>query len=142
MAFREKIAWLTLGAMLIAYTVYFTLLGIATEHGAPPLMTMIGLFAAVTLAQLVIVSVIAAVLAIAARREAQEAADERDRAIARRSANIAYYVLMTGAILAGVVMPFYALRWQIINAALIALVVAETVRLVIIVASYRRGWHG
>ena len=142
MAFREKIAWLTLGAMLIAYTIYFTLLGIATAHGAPPLMTMIGLFAAVTLGQLVIVSAIAAVLAIAARREAQEAADERDRAIARRGANIAYYGLMTGVILAGVVMPFYAPRWQIINAALIALVVAETVRLVIIVASYRRGWDG
>ncbi|MGJ3647181.1 hypothetical protein ACLB0R_01735 [Sphingomonas sp. GlSt437] len=142
MAFREKIAWLTLLAMVVAYSIYFSLLAAATRNGAPPLLKMLGLFGAVTLTQLIIVTVVAAILAIGAHREAQAAADERDRAIARRSANIGYYVLMVGVIVAGVVMPFYAPAWQIINASLVALVMAEAVRHVIIIASYRRGWHG
>ena len=81
-------------------------------------------------------------LAIRARREAQAKPDERDRAIARRGASVAYFVLMAGMILVGVVMPFGDPRWKIINAALLSLVIAEATRHVLVILSYRRGWHG
>jgi hypothetical protein len=142
MAFREKIAWLTLGAMLVAYGVYFSLLAMAAQGGEPPLLRMLGLFAAVTVGQVVFVIIASVVLATQSRGEAQAPPDERDRAIARRGTSVAYFVLMVGMILVGVVMPFGAPGWKIINAALFALVVAESVRYGLVVISYRRGWHG
>lgn len=142
MAFREKLAWLTLAAMLITYSIYFLLLAQLAAAGEPPLLRILTLFAAVTIPQAIIVAIAAIVLALSAKREAQARPDERDRGIARRGAAAAYYALMIGIIFAAVVMPFYAPRWHIITAALLALVLAETIRLGTVVLSYRRGWHG
>lgn len=143
MAFREKTAWLTLLCMGVAYGVYFGWVGQALAQGATPHpLAMLAWFALVTGVQVLAIILGSIALALHARREAQARADERDRAIARRGASIGYYVLMTGTILVGVVMPFSEPGWKIINAALLALVLAETVRYATIVASYRRGWHG
>ncbi len=145
MAFREKIAWVTLGSMLVAYTVYFTLLATVFDPTAPErpqTVQMLLLFGGVTIAQVIVVIVATSVLAIRAHREAQAKPDERDRAIAQRGASVAYFVLMVGMILVGVVMPFSEPSWKIINAALLSLVIAEATRYVLIIASYRRGWHG
>lgn len=142
MAFKEKLAWVTLGSMLIAYGAYFTKLTSAARAGPPPMMNMLIWFAGITIAQVIAIAIVTAVLAILAQREANAPADERDRAIARRAGNSAYYVLMVGVILVGVVMPFSEPAWKIINAALLSLVVAEAVRYILIILSYRRGWHG
>ncbi|HEX7657034.1 MAG TPA: hypothetical protein VF404_08545 [Sphingomonas sp.] len=142
MAFKEKLAWVTLGSMLIAYGAYFAKLASAARAGAPPMMNMLIWFAGITIAQVIAIAIVTAVLAILAQREANAPADERDRAIARRAGNSAYYVLMVGVILVGVVMPFSEPAWKIINAALLSLVVAEAVRYILIILSYRRGWHG
>lgn len=69
-------------------------------------------------------------------------ADERDRAIGRRSAASAYYVLLVGMILVGIVMPLEYAGLRLVNAALAAIVSAEMFRFAITVLSYRRGWHG
>jgi uncharacterized membrane protein len=145
MAYREKLAWVTLGSMLIAYTIYFSLLAAKFDPAAPqPRQTiqMLALFGAVTVVQAIVVAVASAVIAIRARRAGEDKADERDRAIARRGTSVGYYVLMVGMILVGVVMPFTDPRWKIINAALLAVVIAEVVRYILIISSYRRGWHG
>lgn len=142
MAFKEKLAWVTLGSMLIAYGAYFAKLASAARAGPPPMMNMLIWFAGITIAQVIAIAIVTAVLAILAQREANAPADERDRAIARRAGNSAYYVLMVGVILVGVVMPFSEPAWKIINAALLSLVVAEAVRYILIILSYRRGWHG
>ncbi|MBO9711299.1 hypothetical protein [Sphingomonas sp.] len=140
MAFREKTAWLTLVCMVIAYTTYFTLMGL---RPAPPTnMEIIVTFGAVTVAQAVAVIVGMIVIAVTATREANQPADERDKAIARRGASIAYYVLMVEMILVGVVMPFTEPAWKIIQTALLALVIAQGVQLAVVLLSYRRGWHG
>ena len=83
-------------------------------------------------------------IALAATRGPDNRAgpDERDRAIARRGGNVGYFVLLTGTILVGVVMPFTEPAAKIVNTALLAIVVAEVVRYVLIILSYRRGWHG
>ena len=103
---------------------------------------MLALFGAVMVIQVVVVIVVIAVLAALSSGEARAKPDERDRAIARRGASTAYYVLMAGVITVGVIMPFNRSGWSLVNAALFALVSAETVRQLVIVASYRRGWHG
>ena len=56
----------------------------------------------------------------------------------RRATSTAYYVLMGGMILVGVVMPFTSTGWKIVNAALLMIVVAEIVHYGVIVSSYRR----
>ncbi len=145
MAFREKLAWVTLGSMLITYSIYFWLLATRFDLSSPdgpPTVAMLALFGMVTVAQVIVIVIATSVLAIRAQKDANAKADERDRAIARRGASVAYFVLMVGMILVGVVMPFGDPRWKITNAALLALVIAEATRYILVIVSYRRGWHG
>jgi uncharacterized membrane protein len=142
MVFKEKIAWVTLATMLVAYGAYFAMLADVAREGAPPVTDMLIWFGGITIAQVIAMAIITAVLAILAHREANAPADERDRAIARRAGSTAYYVLMAGMILVGVVMPFSEPGWKIINAALGALVIAEATRYGLVILGYRRGWHG
>mgnify|MGYP003584163563 CR=1 FL=1 len=142
MAYREKLAWLTLGAMLVAYGIYFTWLGLALRQGEPSLLGILLPFGIIAGTQGIVVLIASAILSARARREGQAPADERDRAIARRGASVAYYVLLVGMILVGVVMPFTEPAWKVVNAALLAIVTAEAVSLILIILSYRRGWHG
>ncbi len=138
MAWREKVAWLTLLSMVVTYSIYFGL----TAAAPHPYWGQLLLFGECTGVQLIVVIIASIVLSLMARKEALARADERDRAIGRRGAGVAYYVLMVGVILVGVVMPFKNQGWAIVNAALAALVTAEFVRYVVIIWSYRRGWHG
>jgi hypothetical protein len=145
MAFREKTAWVTLVSMLLAYGVYFWLLFTTFGPAGPSTsqtLQMLLLFGGVTSVQAVIVIIVSIVLALRARSEAQAGPDERDRAIARRGASAGYFVLLVGMILVGVVMPFSDPRWKITNTALLALVAAEATRYILVIISYRRGWHG
>lgn len=141
MAFQEKIEWLTLSAMAVAYGVYFTL--VANYPDGPTLVETLWLFAKISVAQIVVVTVGAILLALAFRKEGQAKSDERDRAISRRGASIAYFVLLTGIILVGVIMPFeQPPAAKMVNASLLILVIAEAVRHVVMLVSYRRGWNG
>ena len=64
--------------------------------------------------------------------------DERDRAIDGRATRTAYFILLTGMILVGMVMPFNNGGWKLVNTALLGIVLAETARYALIVISYRR----
>lgn len=142
MAFREKLAWLGLVTMLIAYTLYF---GWVLSWPDPDRMRPFdilwpfGLIAGGHGIAYIIGSI---AIAVTATADANQAADERDRAIARRGATIGYYILLVGMLLVGVVMPFTDARVEIVNTALFAIVVAEITRSIVVVISYRRGWHG
>jgi hypothetical protein len=142
MAFREKGAWLSLVSILIAYGAYFGVIGPSIGFGAARLTDVIWAFGAVCAAHATAMIVGSIVLAVQARREATAPGDERDRAIERRGTAIAYYVLISGMILVGIVMPFSSPPYKIVNAALAAIVVAEIVHYVLVLVSYRRGWHG
>jgi hypothetical protein len=142
MSFREKIAWLSLTAMVVAYGVYFTLISPAFLPAGASTGYFLALLGGILTVQAVLVTIASIVLAIQTGRDANAPADERERAIARRGAAIAYFVLMVGIIVVGCVMPFSAGGWHIVNAALLALVASEIVRYGVIVVSYRRGWHG
>lgn len=142
MAFREKIAWSTLITMAVAYSIYFILLAGRLQNGPPTPAETIWLFGPIAAAQALAVILLHIALSLHAGPEARAAADERDKAIARHGAYAAYFVLLTGMILVGVVMPFDAASWKIVNTALLAIIAAEAVRLVVTILSYRRGWHG
>lgn len=142
MAFREKLAWLTLVTMLVAYGAYFGVLGPSVKFGANRLLDVVWTFGLVSALHAVAMIAGSVLMAIIWRGEASARADERDRAITRRGATIGYYVLIVGMILVGVVMPFTDPPWKIINAALAAIVLAETVHQTIVLLGYRRGWNG
>jgi hypothetical protein len=142
MAFREKLAWLELATMLVAYIVYFGFVGPAVGFGERRMLDIVWSFGPVAAAHGIAVIAGAIFIAVTAKKEARARADERDRAIARRGATIGYYVLIVGVIVVGGIMPFTEPAWKIVNAALLAIVLAEIVNNVVVLLSYRRGWHG
>lgn len=141
MTYTEKKSWLMLVAMLLAYGLYFGLI-LAGHPAGHDKFAMLWLFGTIAVTQAVVVIIGHVWLAVAARKLPRARVDERDRAIAARGTRIGYYVLLTGTIVVGVVMPFTDPPMHIVNSALFAIVVAETVGLLVVVTSYRRGWHG
>lgn len=139
MPYREKIAWLSLIAMAVAFGPYFTFVALAiAPDAALPNLRLLALFALAALVQVTILGVGHLVLRRREPTDSRLPPDERDQAIRHRSVTTAYYVLITGMILVGVIMPFHAAGWQIINAALFAIIVAELVSYSVAVVSYRR----
>ncbi|HEY0594891.1 DUF2178 domain-containing protein [Sphingopyxis sp.] len=141
MTYTEKKSWLMLVAMLLAYGLYFGLI-LAGHPAGYDKFAMLWLFGTIAATQAVVVIAGHVWLAIGARKLPPSRVDERDRAIAARGAKISYYILLTGTILVGVVMPFTEPPMKIVNTALFAIVIAELIGLLVIVTSYRRGWHG
>lgn len=140
MSSLEKRAWLTLCSMCPVYVVYFAI-QVAFPALLPTMLDRIALLAVV--ASFHAVGYVIGLLLIK-RREAGESLleDERDRAIDGRATRTAYFILLTGMLVVGVVMPFNRQNlqqdWQIVNAALLVIVLAETVRHALIVLGYRR----
>jgi hypothetical protein len=141
MSHREKVAWLSLLAITVAIGPYFLLTALRPpEGGAMPDLAMLTRFAVAAVAQVVILGIGHIVLRLRSPDDARAPADERDRAIERRSVRLAYYVSITGLIVVGVVMPFSESGWAIINAAVAAIVISELVQYGVAVHSYRRAW--
>jgi len=137
MPYREKTAWLSLIAMVVAFGPYFTI--VASLHREPlPNLRQLGLFAVAAIVQMLILGLGHLYLGRRSPEEARTPPDERDRAIIRRSISSAYYLLIAGMILVGCVMPFNSSGWTIINAALFTIVGAEVVHYGVVVFSYRR----
>jgi hypothetical protein len=137
--YREKVAWLSLTAMALTFGPYFTLVATNRHPGAElPNLPQLGLFAATVALQALILLIGHLVLRRGSPEEARTPRDERDRAIEHRSITSAYYVLISGMILVGCVMPFSSGGWTIINAAIFMIVVAELVHYGIVVLNYRR----
>ena len=141
MTYKEKASWLMLVAMVLAYSLYFGLI-IAGHPAGKSLFAMLWLFGTIAATQAVVVIIGCIWLAIEARKLPRARIDERDRAIAARGTATFYYVLLTAMIVVGVVMPFTEPPIKIVNTALFGIVLAELVGLIVVVTSYRRGWHG
>ena len=139
MPYREKTALLTLVAIVITFGPYFAIVASGT-FGADPLpnLRQLGFFAAVAIAQTIILGLGHFYLRHQSPEDARGPLDERDLGIMRRSVTFAYYVLIVGMILVGCVMPFHSSGWTIVNAALFMIVFAEIVHYAVVVVSYRR----
>jgi hypothetical protein len=139
MPYREKTAWLSLAAMAITFVPYIALVSAGSGRAEPlPNVRQLVLFGVTAVLQLLIMGIGYLLLSRQAPDEARTPPDERDRAIMQRSMSVAYYVLMTGTGLVGIVMAFNASGWKIIHAAIFMIVAAEVVRYSVTVASYRR----
>lgn len=136
MSSLQKRAWLALWSMCPVYCIYF-----AIQIGLPNLLTTmlerIGLLALI--ASIHAMAYVGGLLVIK-RREAGEPflEDERDRAIDGRATRTAYFVLLTGLIVVGVVMPFNNDGWKLVNSALFFIVLSEAARYALILIGYRR----
>jgi hypothetical protein len=137
MSYREKIAWLSLIAMAVAYGPYFTLIARGPIPWEPlPHLHPLGLFALASIVRMLILGAGYLYLRLSPQEE-RPPRDERDRAIEHRSISAAYYVLITGMILVGCFMPFSSTGWSIVNAAILWIVAAEVVHYSVVMASYR-----
>lgn len=136
MSSLQKRAWLALWSMFPVYCVYF-----AIQIGFPDLLsTMLERFACLALvASIHAVAYVSGLLAIK-QREAGELLleDERDRAIDGRATRTAYFILLTGMIVVGMVMPFNNGGWKLVNTALLVIVLTETARYAMILIGYRQ----
>lgn len=135
MSSLEKRAWLMLCSMIPAYLVYFVIQFVFPKLVSDLPAHLICLaFAAGTHGVLYLSGWL-----VLKRQESGSdlVEDERDQAIDARATRAAYFVLVTGMIVVGVVMPFSASGWRIINSALLFIVIAESLRYALIVLSYR-----
>jgi hypothetical protein len=142
MSYREKIAWLSLLAMAIAFGPYFTITMTTAPVTLPPQslpnLRQMSLYAEAAFAQMIILGIGHFYLLRTSPQDARIPPDERDRAIMSRSVNFAYYVLIAGMIVVGIVMPFKSSGWTLVNAAIFMILAAEVVHYGVIVMSYRR----
>jgi hypothetical protein len=138
MSYREKIAWLSLIAMAVAYGPYFTFVARGPASWEPlPHLHPLALFALASIVRMLILGAGYLYFRLALTRQERPPLDERDHAIERRSINAAYYVLIAGMILVGCFMPFTSTGWTIVNAAIFWIVAAEVIHYSATVASYR-----
>lgn len=135
MSALERRAWLSLLGMCPGYLVYFTV-QIAAPGWPGTLLGRFGFLAAVACTH---AAVYLAGLALSKLAERGQGllADERDRTIDARATRSAYFVLLAAAILAGMVLPFINSGWNLVNAALMGIVLAEITRNALIVMGYR-----
>jgi uncharacterized membrane protein len=131
----ESRAWLALWALCPPYLVYFALQIISPEWLGSMLSRIVCL--AATACVHVAISAIGWCVLTTRERGEDLLADERDRAIEARAIRFAYYLLMVGTVVAGMVLPFSKSGWDIVNRALLAIVLAEALRNLLIVLSYR-----
>lgn len=139
MPYREKTAWLSLFAMIVTFGPYFVHVAMDSRPPRPlPDLHEISYYAAITIAELIILGVGHLVLRLKSPDEARTPLDERDQAIKRLSVSSAYYVLIFGMIQVGCIMPFTLKGWSLVHASIFMIVAAELTRLFVVVISYRR----
>lgn len=139
MPHREKLAWMTLLWIAVTYGPYFVHVAMSPPApGVMPNLPQLWLLALAAGGNGVLHILGRIGLRIAAPDDARAPADERDRDIERRSISVAYYVMMAGMILVGMVMPFTTSGWEIVNAGLLAIVLAEITQNGLAAWGYRR----
>lgn len=132
----EKRAWLGLWSQCPPYFVYFLVLTLWPDW-ATTFLQRIAFLAAVAGTH-AIIYLGGWLLMKYQERDEPLLQDERDRAIDGRATRSAYFVMLAGMIVVGVVMPFTDHGWALTNTALLVIVLSETVRGALTAMGYRR----
>ena len=140
MAFREKIHWVTLVTIILAFGWYFLAYPWQIADSPAGVWATAGLLVPVTIAIIVAMTVATAFLAIRNRGEVDAKEDERDRSFDMRGTHYAYYPLVVG-IWINILLIFWGVgQAQQLNLMLATLVAAELVRIGTQLYLYRRGY--
>jgi len=140
MSFREKIHWVTLFTMIVAFGWYFLsypwqIVGINAGVWATGAMLFV-----IIIAIIIVMTIATAFFAIRAPGEAHLKEDERDRIIHWRGTHLAYYPLVIGVwVNLGAAFWGFSPAGQI-NLLLATVVLAEIVRIGSQIYLYRRGY--
>lgn len=168
MAFREKSAWITLGALTLVFGFYFATLltrynataslsrlepleqikgpvsslpsaGPALLNPTHPTELILPVFLPALAALIVLMALSHAAIAILSPRDANAPMDERERRYDREAASAGFFVLMAGVMIAASGVFFGIGSFWMANAILLSAVLAEIVRLLTTILAYRRG---
>ncbi|MDQ8755804.1 hypothetical protein RCO27_06140 [Sphingosinicella sp. LHD-64] len=138
MTFHEKSRWIALLANLAAWSWYFVAVARLHAAGVPNVPYMIAMMLPVIVAITVIHIVAHVAVALWKPGEARSETDEREQAIARRAASIAYNVLAVGLVLAVGATLFNWTAFFAVNAVMLVFILAESVRYTLEIVAYRR----
>ena len=134
MSFREKSTWISF-VLLLAMSIPFFYLWI--DNGIASSARSFHLFVALVMAFIVGEIVLHAIVAMQSPRDARAPKDERDRLIDLKATRVAFFVLMTGALLVIVMVHFPVDRLEILQALLLSVVAAELTMLGARIVYYR-----
>ena len=137
MSFREKSTWISF-VLLLAISIPFFYQGVRIESGSTSSEASFHLFLALVIVFIVGEIVLHAIIAMQSPRDARAPKDERERLIDLKATRVAFFVLMTGALLVIVMVHFPVDRLEILQALLLSVVVAELTMLGARIVYYRR----
>jgi hypothetical protein len=137
MSFREKSTWISF-VLLLAISIPFFYQFVRIESGSASSQASFHLFLALVILFIVGEVVLHAIIVMQSPRDARAPKDERERLIDLKAMRVAFFVLMTAAILVIVLVHFPVDRFAIIQALLLAVVVAELTMLGARLVYYRR----
>jgi archaellum biogenesis protein FlaJ (TadC family) len=137
MSYREKSTWISF-VLLLAISIPFFYQFLRIESGRSSSEASFHLFLALVILFIVGEIVLHAIIAMQSPRDARAPKDERERLIDLKAMRVAFFVLMTGALLVVVLVHFPVDRFAILQALLLAVVVAELTMLGARLVYYRR----
>lgn len=133
MSFREKSAWTMAAVMLVAGIFY------AWQVSQGPAAPVIGPLIPYVLLVIVLSVAVQIVLAVTSPKEAQAAADERERVIIWRAGQLSGIVLTVGLVASGAVYVMLPSGNMLFHHVLGALIVAQIAEYLLQVYFFRRG---
>lgn len=140
MAFRERLAWISLAAVGGGFLAYlYLVLTIGTRAGwAAPVWAIVGPLVLMGLIVAIVAAIGAAIAAIHAPRDANAPEDERDRSIGRSASAGAYMVALVGLAMAVNALLFGWTLFQLAALLVGLIALAEGSRYALEIRAYRK----
>jgi hypothetical protein len=138
---RERTAWAWLVCLLVAPLIYFAKLNHSDWVPDNVELSRLASLSMPLIAMAFVALGVRAFNAFKSNQQGDDLLDERDQLIELKSTSASYHVIMGGMIVVGMMMPFSATRWEIIDTAFFFMVLAEVVHSVLTILAYRKGIH-
>ena len=153
MAFREKVAWLSLLSSLAIWGYYFSLLGGGLSAHTVGDDLFVGTFIGCVVLSVVVQILLGIALAVLSPKESESPPDERERLIDLKATRIAYHLVSAGVATVVLSTPLIAAGapdvfgghaatasalMLVANGVIFCLVLAEVVRSAALILQYRR----
>lgn len=140
MSFREKIHWVTLVTMALAFGWYFLVYPWQVADSPAGVVASAGMLVPVTILIIIVMTIATAFFAIQTPGEVSIKEDERDRTIHMHGTHFAYYPLVVG-----IWINIFLIFWGVgqarqLNLMIATLVAAELVRIGVQLFFFRRGY--